>query len=515
MRQSDKEGSVAAFAKAIELLGRIPAKESLYHRAQSRIGECLVLSEKPDEGRKHLEAFLQKNAAFFADPNTPPARRQPQGWAMFWLATAYNDMKQPAKVIEVLADFENKFKGASLENSIPRVRYLRIRAMDAAGRLADAEKEILALRNDSPESPWTAPAALAVASALYHGQSRMKETDPTGAKSMLGRAADLYDFWLAGTPEPSSDNFVFVGKVNQEVGHFDRASEALAKALTMEETARNTDKADTIRANLVGLLIDQEKYAEALPRLEHLFIKPQADLSALRAFFTALDTRHPSIDLGVHKEGVKKALQGIVARASLLPAGAPIKEKAERIVQAADPNVEQLMAAYDDAGPAARTALANGCALGTLASTNALSPNVRTTTFELVKRTPDLMSHIARCHEAQATKIDSGITAINLLQMLIESAPSSDPEVRVDGHRYTARWFEWKYRLMGVYRTLGISLNQDRPLQTVCDLYRSMTTLNEIQMAEAIRPGFGKKFDALRDEVETALRRLGKTGGCQ
>lgn len=517
LRQGDKEESAASYAKAVDLFGRLAEKEPLHLKAQSRIGECLVLANRAEDARKHLEAFLKKNATYFNDANTPPPRRQPQGWGIFWLANAYSELKQPAKVVEILTDFEKRMEGASLDNTIPRVRYLRVQALVSSNRTADAEKEVAALKSEAPDNAWTAPAALAVANALYQEYTKEKDKDPVGAKSSLGRAVDLYDFWIGRTESPSPDHHLFVGRMNQELGRFERATQELEEALRQEVEARNDDKADSIRVNLVELLIDQQEYAKALPKLEHLFVKPQADRERLIAFFEALNLRHPSVDLGVHKESVKKAARDAVARAALLPAGAPLKTGAEALINKSDFDATDLVELYNGAGTEALTALASGCALSTLAATNALSPNMRKETFELVKRTPDLMSSLSRCHEAQVSpeNINSAFTAINLLQMLIDSAPNSDEEKRPEGYRYTARWFEWKYRLMAVFRTLGVTSRQDGPLQIVCALHKSMTTLGEIEKAEALQPGMKKKFDSLKDEVEAALRKLGKTGGCE
>ncbi len=512
-RQERAEEAAAAFQEAIALLKAIPESEAQHRTAQSRIGECLVLMGKPEDAAKHIEGFLAKWASYFNDANTPPPQRQPQGWGTFWLANARFDLGRHDRVVEALKDFETRFAGAGLDNALPRIRFLRVRSLlELKGRLAEAEKEALALKDGTPDSPWTASACLGVANALVNERAAAAEQDPQVAKEMLGRAVDLYDFWIASAEAAGPEMHVYVGKMNQEAGRLDRASAEFEIALKQHEAAGDKEAAETVRVHLVDILIDQQRYEDALPKLERLFVKPQTDLSSVREFLKVISAPPPGTEASVYQGEVKKFLAAAVARASLLPAGAPLKARAEGVVASANPDKEDLMRVYDGAGPDGITALAAGLALTKLGESSTMSPNVRNATFELVKRTPDLMYSLARCHEARATKIESAISAVNLYQLLIESAPVSDEEKKPEGTKYSGRWFEWRLHHMGIYRTLGVALKADGPLRTVCALFKSMATLDEVTKADKVKPGLRKQFEQVRDEADAALRRLGKDG---
>jgi tetratricopeptide (TPR) repeat protein len=512
MHGGDVAKGQATLKEAIDLFGKVGAKDPSYGHAQAHIGEALVLSGNPQEALKHLQAYIARNLADWNNPATPPRQRQPWGMAVYWIANAYDALKQPAKVIETLDGYEKRFKDSALEATIPGVRFLRITALVKAGRGPEAEKETDQLVADSPDNPWTPSACLATASDLkVQADKAHHEGNQKGYLDLKVRSGKYYDFWVRRSSDAGADQMTFVGQLMQEIGNQTRAAELWQKAMDIYRRQGNAKMVETLTINLSGLLVNQGRYAEALPQFESLFVKTPDDVQPLRDCYEALRHRPVNVEAPIWDKKVKDTLTVIGLVLAKDPDGAAQSGEAKKA--AVDGNTEVLIRAYADT-PDLRRALARATSLTILGNDSTMPPDLRNAVFQLVKRTPDLLAHLARCYEELATTSpENPIRAVNIYSMLIESSPApEDPDAPPPGSKYSESWFGWKFHWAKVFLTTGIAYKHEGSLRTVCDIIRNMETLNELKRADRERQDMGKEFAALRDQADSALRGLSKEG---
>ncbi len=511
----DAERAAAAYRDAIENFRKIGDKDNFFRNAQSRIGEALVSGGRTDEGLRHLQDFVRKNTEFWKDANTPARERQSWGWALFWIATAHNNQRQYAKVVETLEGFEAAFEGASLGTTYPRVRYLRTSALKEAGRGEEAEKVARLMIKESPDSGWTPQAALLAANDLQARGARASQAgDRKAAADLRKRALELYDFWIERSPGITADNYTFVGQLHDWAGDGEKAAEHWSKALRMYEDAGDEDDSEKIKVFLSGLLVSQGKYAQALPQFEDLFVKAPESVEPIRDLFRALLLIPSKVEPGVHREKVRKELGRMADMLAKDPVGAPLASEARRAASGAgtETETEMMIRVFADK-PEQRRALARATAFTVLGEDANLVAEVKVAAFGLVKRSPDLMSNLARCYEELwLTEAEYGIRALNLYGTLLESAPPLEVDKDTPGSRYTERWFDWKFRMTRLYLNIGLKYQNAPALRTVCGILRSMDTVEELVRADKVRENFKKEFLSLKDQADAALRKMSQEG---
>ncbi len=511
--RGEKAAADKSFAEAMEEFRKVGDKERFYLNAQSRIGECLVTAGRTGEGLKFLQEFIQKNAAYWADPNTPVRERQAWGWAVLWIANAYDDLKQPAKVVETLEEFEKRFEGAGLANTYPRIRYLRSGALVDAGRVEDAEKECRLILKEHENSGWAVPAALKVANALQSAGAKAKGAgDRKASVDLRRRAVEFYEFWLRRSSTVGADQYTFVGQIYEEVlEDHARAAELWTKALKLYEEAGNEEMAEKLTVFLSSLLVSQGNYAEALPKFERLFVKVPESVDSLREVFDRLKQKPSNVELTVHQKAMKDTLGKIAEAVSLDATVASLASEARRAASLGEPDI--MVRAFSDT-PETRKGLATAAAFTILGENPAMIAELRVAVFGLVKRQPDLMSNLARCYdELWLTKAEYPIRALNLYTTLIESAPPAFASGEdAPGARYSERWFDWKFRMTRLYLNIGKKYSSEPALRTVCGLVKAMETVTELEKADLARENFAKEFLALRDQASVELVKLGKEG---
>lgn len=512
---ADPERAAAAYREAIDGFRKLDAKDPLYRMAQARIGEALVSWGKSDEGLKHLQDFLRTNAEYWKDPNTAPAEKQSWGWAVFWIASAHSNQKQFPKVVETLEGFEAAYAGAKLEVFFPRIRYLRATALKESGKGDEAEKVARLMIKENADSGYTPQATLVSANDLQaRAANEAQAGNRKAAADLRKRALELYDFWIARSSGITADNYKFVGQLHDWAGDGDKAAELWGKALTMYEAAGNEEDSELIKVYLSGLLVGQGKYAEALPKFEDLFVKTPDTVEPIREVFQAM-VRVPSrVDVGVHREKVKKQLGRIAEMLAKDPDVAALAPEAKRAAAGAgtEAETEMMIRIFADK-PEQRRALARAMAFTILGESAELVIEVKVATFGLVKRQPDLMSNIARCYEELwLTEGEYGLRALNIYGTLIEAAKSAEPGVDDPGARYSERWFDWKYRWTRLFLNLGVKYQLEAALRTVCAIHKSMATVDELKRADVARENFSKEFQSLKDQADAALRKMNREG---
>lgn len=513
LAQGDAAGAEAAFKEAMATYAKVGEKESKYRLAQVAIGECLVAMGKPADGLQHLGAYLAARKDE-GGKDAPPPDRQAYGLAVYWIADAHQGMKDAAKVLDALADFEDRFQGASLEVYFPRVRFLRVQNLVAAKRGSEAEAEAEALRKESPDHSVTPLAALVVANDLIQRSAKAEAAgDRNGSREIKRRALDWYDWWLKRTASPTADNYTRVGEFHSDIGSVERAAEYWTKSLEMYTKDGNAKEAELLTVYLAGLLVDSGRFAEALPKFEVLFVKTPDDIVPLREVFEQLKRRPSNVPAPTHDENLQKIMAEVEKSIAKDPDPAIARQAAD-VERAASSglDVELLVRAFVER-PEQRRALAQAAVESILGFNAAMPIELRVAVLNLVNRRPELMSNLARCYQELAgADSRNPIRAVNLYSALIESAQDDFTEPKKPGSRYSERWFDWKYRWAKVYLATGIQHKAEVWLRVVCDIVKAMGTLGEDDKAEKVRPGFKKEFQALRDQADTELRKLGKDG---
>ncbi|MCK6481115.1 MAG: hypothetical protein L6R43_13530 [Planctomycetes bacterium] len=508
--RGDRAAAEKAFAECIELFRKVTDKDRYYLNAQSRIGESMVAMGKTDEGMKFLQAFVAKHLEYWKDPNTPTRERQAWGWAVLWIANGHADLKQPAKVVETLADFERSFAAAGLDATFPRVRYLRVLALVDAGRSADAEKECRVLLKENEDSGWTVPAALRVANDLQSQGAKAKGGgDAKASLDLRRRAVEFYEFWLRRSSDVGADQLTFIGQIyNDVLKEPARAAELWTRALKLYEEKGDAEKAELLTVYLSSLLVEQGNYAEALPKFERLFIKVPENIDSLREVFDQLRRRPANVEKTVHEKNVKDLLGKIAEMTATDAAVANLASEARRAASLGDADI--MVRAFSDT-PDTRKGLATATAFILLGEN--LPPELKVAVFGLVKRQPDLMSNLGRCYdELWLTKPEFPFRALNLYSTLLDSAPPGYEGEEVPGARYSERWFDWKVRMTRLWFNIGTKFSLEPALRTVCGIVKAMETVNEYDRAEKARQGLSREFQALKDQADMALSKLGKEG---
>jgi tetratricopeptide (TPR) repeat protein len=498
---------------AIGEVRKLDPKDGYFAIAQARIAECLFLLGRNEEVLKHVDAFVAKNREEWDNPATPARQRQPWGYAVFWAASAHDGMKAHGKIVSALEGFESRFKGAGLEPFYPRVRELRIRGLLAAGKGPDAERECDVLLKENPGDENTVKAALSVANDLKVRADRArKEGDRKAEEALRRRAVRLYDAWIDASEGATADNYKFVGVLHEELGNADRAAVLWQKSHDLYRAAGDEKMAETLTIYLAGLLVGQGRYAEALPRFETLFVRVPEDIQGLRTVLNLVVKSRPgNVAAPVWDKKAKECLDRIAALLAKDPAGLPAAAEAKRAAGAMDPEI--LVRACADT-PELRLALARAAASVLLGADASWPAEHRNAILGLVKRTPDLMSNLARCYDELASAApENPIRAVNLYAVLIEAAGDpEDPENPAPGQKYSDRWFDWKYRWIRTHLVTGTAHKNAEWLTVVCALVRSMDILGEIKRAGLASADAGKRFEELRTQADAALRALGKEG---
>jgi tetratricopeptide (TPR) repeat protein len=510
MNGGDVQRGTDKFKEAIDGFKAVEAKDDNYLLSIARIGECLVLMKKPEDAVKHLDTFIAAHLKEWTDSGTPARLKQPWGWAVFWRAKALDAVNQPAKVLEALQGFESTFKDANLDSTIPQARFLRAVALVKTGKGDDACKEVDAMRQGK-ESAYTPLGCLFVANDLKARADKAAGTgDHKAEVALKTRAVDYYEFWLRRADNVDPERYTFLGQLHEDIGNHDRAAELWQKALDLYEKAGNREKADNVTIWLAGLLVGQGRYAEALPKFEALFVRTPADVQPLRDCMEALRKRPVNVAQPVHEKRVKEILETVAAELAKDPAGAAASGEAKRAAAGLD--IEILIRAYADT-PDLRRALARASALTILGHDASMTQELKVAVFNLVKRSPDLMSNLARCYEELwKAAPENPLRATNLYSTLVEAAPDPEGGAPVPGSKYSERWFDWKLRWARVALFVGKEYNHEGWLRITCDIVKGMTTLNELERAKAMRPEFDKEFLNLKDQADAALRGLGKEG---
>lgn len=123
------------------------------------------------------------------------------------------------------------------------------------------------------------------------------------------------------------------------------------------------------------------------------------------------------------------------------------------------------------------------------------------------------MSNLGRCYdELWLTKPEFPFRALNLYSTLLDSAPPGYEGEEVPGARYSERWFDWKVRMTRLWFNIGTKFSLEPALRTVCGIVKAMETVNEYDRAEKARQGLSREFQALKDQADMALSKLGKEG---
>lgn len=509
----DRAGAEASFTEAITIFRKIGEKDAKYRMAQVSIGEALIESGKHQDGLQHLSNYLASRKDDGAK-DAPVPDRQAHGWATLWLAEAHDNLKAPEKVIETLADYEDRYQGAQLDAYFPKARYLRVLNFVAAKRGPEAEAQAELLRKETPDHTTVPNAALAVANELIQRSGKATVAgDPKGAEALKRKALAWYDFWLARSPAPTADYYTRIGEFHGEVSNIEKAAEYWTKALDMYTKAGNDKDAETLTVYLAGLLVASGRYAEALPKFEVLFVKTPGDITPLREVFEQLKRRPSNVAATIHDENIKKIMADVEKSIAKDP-DATIARQAADVKKAAATglDVELLVRAFVDK-PEQRRALATAAVESILGFNAAMPTDLRVAVLSLVNRRPELMSNLAKCYQELAgADPRNPIRAVNLYSALIESAQDDFNEPKKPGSKYSERWFEWKFRWAQVYLATGKQHKAEVWLRVVCDIVKGMGTLKEDDLAEKTRPGFKKEFYNLRDEADAELRKLGKEG---
>ncbi len=163
----------------------------------------------------------------------------------------------------------------------------RVEALIGTGEVSKADE--LASKNirESPESVNGPFLAAIVANALEkEAKVRLEKGDTTGYQNLMLRCARLREYAVLEPAKrkgvtPSPGAFVSLGNTFREAGDFAKAEEYLRLAQAGYVAAGNEDQARALLVELIGLLIDQGKFAEAITDLEALLVPVEADRAGI------------------------------------------------------------------------------------------------------------------------------------------------------------------------------------------------------------------------------------------
>ncbi len=289
--KTDVEAGKALVREAMALLKKIDPSSPTIDKVEASIAECHLLLEDHAKALELAEAWLAKKRPRVIEAAPKAARIEGARIAItvklrsltdgaYKLAPGSAERKAAyERVLTALDLHEADFVEATTGGKVVALQW-RAEALIEAGKVDEAETLVWKFIKAEPDHPnarylaGTMAIAVADVAEVWLGKG-----DVERFKQTMLRAAKLREFVLDHMKEREPKVVVFVAESFSKGGDFAKAEKYLAEALEIyrELVENETDKAkkealqnslESVRIQQISLLLDQVKFAEAIPLLE-------------------------------------------------------------------------------------------------------------------------------------------------------------------------------------------------------------------------------------------------------
>ncbi len=171
-------------------------------------------------------------------------------------------------LLAALDQYETEFIKVASRGQVT-VDQWRIEALIGTGSIDKADElvsKLVAEDPDLPNGPYLA--ALVAAAREKEADIALGKGDKGKYESLMTRAARLSEYAIQKSGNENPDALLALGNRYRKAGDFVKGENFLRQAMDAYKAAGNDEKARAVRIELIGLLIDQGKYGEAIPQLE-------------------------------------------------------------------------------------------------------------------------------------------------------------------------------------------------------------------------------------------------------
>lgn len=321
-KRDDPALALPLFEEAVKLFQQVPKDSPSIDLVGARIAEIRFHQEKFDEAVKLSRQWLDNLPKLPTTNSSKVRRARAQGENVAYntlvraLAGAFDASKAAGKearaaagkaLFDALAQHEADFLKSS-EGGGAQILLWRIECYASMGQIDEAEKLAWQFINGNKEHP-NARYVAALVGAMVEADARVWESkgDVPRTRNLYIRAAKLKEFVLDTSPggERNPDVVRAVGTTYQKGEEWDKAEGLLTEALKLYEAATKQEQADSVRVQLIDLLIDRGKYDDAIPQLEAQLVTDPKDRPTVLARLRK-DTNFTKVELDALLEKMSK-----------------------------------------------------------------------------------------------------------------------------------------------------------------------------------------------------------------
>ncbi len=305
-RAGDHAAALAAFAEARQLYAKIEKTNPSIDKIGARLAQMTRLEALCHQGLGDdakalagLEKAIQESKAWLAEKRAPAegseVRRARAAGRNISLTNILTSLSLTADVtpdaagrtaayeglLTALTQYEDEFiksanRGQSFVDQWRAEAFIGIVNIDRADELVS---KLIADNPALPNGPYLA--ALVAKAREAEAREWEKKTDFDRARDLYIRAAKLREYAINQTSErtgkTSPASLKFLGDTFKKAEAFGEAEAYYRAALAAYEAKSQAEQARALRIELIGLLIAQGKFDEAIPQLEVLLVPAEAD----------------------------------------------------------------------------------------------------------------------------------------------------------------------------------------------------------------------------------------------
>lgn len=284
----DTKGAAEIYRQALDQLAGVKPTSILYSKALARMGEVYFQLGEPQKALDQFQKVVdyvdnEKNVT--TDEERIANREQAKALCAYYAARAHAKLENWTAVLADLKDYESTYADENVKNFHAPVKYERGRALIKLGRLDEAEKQTLELRDFNAEHPYTPYLFSLLAQKFQEAAMAAREGNATGSwKEYLRKAAEYYSWYLDRKDAPTWDDWRQIGLWYKDLEDWAKANTYLQRAIEMLSTeiekfsARDPkrkeleDARDGLSILLSEMLMKDGNYMQAREVFERLLI---------------------------------------------------------------------------------------------------------------------------------------------------------------------------------------------------------------------------------------------------
>lgn len=268
-------------------LAELERKIAMCHRGA---GDDAAAAAAYDRCVQLSEAWLAKSRPDVVDSAVRRNRVSGRAICLTNILTSYSQKadvvadtaKKPAyeALFSALGKYEKDFVEVANRGQV-LVDQWRVEALIGTGDIDKADELVSKLVESSPDlanGPYLA--ALVASAREKEAEEWLDKGDRQKYQSLMTRAARLREYAITKSSKSGSispESLLALGNTFRKAGTFEKAESYLRQAMEAYTAAGSDEKARAVRLDLIGLLIDQGKFEDAINPLEVELVANPAD----------------------------------------------------------------------------------------------------------------------------------------------------------------------------------------------------------------------------------------------